>query len=59
MTLRKILIMFDLDEIRLSRSLARAIEEELRKGTVLPDEVVKAYNRLYELYQVQMNRELS
>ena len=51
--------MFDLDEIRLSRSLARAIEEELRKGTVLPDEVVKAYNRLYELYQVQMNRELS
>lgn len=51
--------MFDLDEIRLSRALARAIEEELSKGTVLPYEVAKAYNKLYELYQIQMSRELS
>ena len=31
--------MYDLEEIRLARTLGRAIEEELKKGNTVPDEV--------------------
>ena len=49
----------DLDEIRLARTLGRAIEEEIRKGSKLPDEVLRAYEELYKHWQWQMTRELS
>ena len=51
--------MFDIEEIRLARALGRVIEEELRKGTKLPDEVLRAYQELYRFWQIQMSRELS
>ena len=51
--------MFDIQEIRLARALGRVIEEELRKGTKLPDEVLRAYQELYRFWQIQMSRELS
>ena len=51
--------MFDIEEIRLARALGRVIEEELKKGTKLPDEVLRAYEELYRFWQYQMNRELS
>ena len=51
--------MFDIEEIRLARALGRVIEEELRKGTKLPDEVLRAYLELYAFWQIQMSRELS
>ena len=51
--------MFDIEEIRLARALGRVIEEELRKGTKLPDEVLRAYEELYRFWQIQMSRELS
>jgi len=51
--------MFDIEEIRLARALGRAIEEEIRKGNKLPDEVLRAYEELYRFWQVQMDRELS
>jgi hypothetical protein len=50
--------MFDIEEIRLARSLGRVIEEEIRKGNKLPDEVLRAYEELYRFWQVQMAREL-
>lgn len=49
----------DLDEVRLARSLGRVIEEEIRKGNKLPDEVLRAYEELYKHWQWQMARELS
>ena len=51
--------MFDIEEIRLARALGRAIEEEIGKGTKLPDAVLKAYEDLYKFWQIQMARELS
>ena len=51
--------MFDIEEIRLARALGRAIEEELVKGSIIPVEVTTAYLKLYEHWQLQMDRELS
>ena len=51
--------MFDIEEIRLGRKLCRVIEEEIKKGNKLPDEVLRAYEELYKHWQVQMDRELS
>ncbi len=51
--------MYDLEEIRLARALGRVIEEEVRKGNKLPDEVLRAYEELYKHWQWQMQRELS
>jgi len=51
--------MYDIEEIRLGRALGRAIEEEIAKGSKLPDEVLRAYEDLYKFWQVQMSRELS
>ena len=51
--------MFDIEEIRLARALGRVIEEEIRKGSKLPDEVLRAYEELYKFWQIQMARELS
>jgi hypothetical protein len=50
--------MFDIEEIRLARALGRVIEEEIRRGNKLPDEVLRAYEELYRFWQVQMAREL-
>jgi hypothetical protein len=49
----------DIEEIRLGRALGRAIEAEIAKGNKLPDEVLKAYEKLYRFWQVQMAKELS
>jgi hypothetical protein len=51
--------MYDIEEIRLARALGRMIEEELKKGNKLPDEILRAYEELYKHWQYQMNRELS
>jgi hypothetical protein len=51
--------MFDIVEIRLARTLGRAIEEEIKKGNKIPDEVLRAYEELYKHWQLQMDRELS
>ena len=51
--------MFDIEEIRLGRKLGRVIEEEIKKGNKLPDEVLRAYEELYKHWQLQMDRELS
>ena len=51
--------MFDIEEIRLARTLGRAIEEEIKKGNKVPDEVLRAYEELYKHWQYQMDRELS
>ena len=51
--------MLDFEEIRLARALGRTIEEELKKGNKLPNEVLRAYEELYRFWQVQMARELS
>jgi hypothetical protein len=50
--------MFDIEEIRLARTLGRAIEEEIKKGNKVPDEVLRAYEELYKHWQLQMAREL-
>jgi hypothetical protein len=45
-------------EIKLSRQLAAAIEQELQQyGNVIPHSVHVAYNRLYEFYLKQMEME--
>jgi hypothetical protein len=51
--------MYDIEEIRLARTLGRAIEEEIKKGNKIPDEVLRAYEELYKHWQLQMDRELS
>jgi hypothetical protein len=51
--------MVDLIEIRLARTLGRAIEEEIKKGNKIPDEVLRAYEELYKHWQYQMAKELS
>ena len=46
------------DEIRASRALAAAIEEELQSNNCdLPIKIVQAYNRLYGQYIRQMEME--
>lgn len=42
-------------EINLSRSLARAIENNLDQ---VPDEVKQAYYKLFELYQIQIEEQV-
>ena len=39
--------------------LIAVIEEEIKKGNKLPDEVLRAYEELYKHWQYQMARELS
>jgi len=51
--------MIDLTEVKLARTLGRAIEEEIKKGNKIPDEVLRAYEELYKHWQLQMDRELS
>lgn len=46
----------DLDEIQLARTLGRIIEEELKKGNKLPDEVLRAYQELYRHWQKQIEK---
>ena len=59
MGIAKGVIMSDLTEVRLARALGRVIEEEIRKGNKLPDELLRAYEELYKHWQWQMSRELS
>ena len=51
--------MIDFTEVRLARQLGVAIEEELAKGTILPEDIKRAYLELYNYWQYQMSRELS
>lgn len=47
-----------MEEIRLSRELASAIQEELDSwGEVVPHSVRQAYNRLYGCYMKQLQNE--
>ena len=44
------------EEIRLSRELARAIDQSIKQyGIVVPQSVIKPYNCLLEHYQKEMN----
>ena len=43
-----------LEEIRLSRQLARAVEETQRSQTNVPVGILHAYNQLAELYRKQI-----
>lgn len=44
------------EEIRLSRELARAIDQIIKQyGIVVPQSVIKPYNKLLEHYQKEMN----
>jgi hypothetical protein len=56
---RGVLDMFDYEEIRLSRALARSIEDEMRKGTVFSDELLAVYNQLCMFYVKQMEAEVT
>jgi len=51
--------MIDLTEVKLARTLGLAIEEEIKKGNKIPDEVLRAYEELYKHWQYQMSLELS
>lgn len=43
-------------EIKLSRELARAIEQAIEQyGIIVPQSVIKPYNRLLEHYQKEMD----
>ena len=45
-----------LEEIRLGRELAKAIEQELESfGQVVPHSIFQAYQRLKELHQKQID----
>jgi tryptophanyl-tRNA synthetase len=44
------------EEIRLSRDLARAIDQLIKQyGIIVPQSVIKPYNKLLEHYQKEMN----
>jgi hypothetical protein len=44
------------EEIRLSRELARAIDQIIKQyGIIVPQSVIRPYNRLLEHYQKEMN----
>lgn len=44
------------EEIRLSRELARSIDQIIKQyGIIVPQSVIKPYNRLLEHYQKEMN----
>jgi hypothetical protein len=44
------------EEIKLSRELARAIDQVIKQyGIVVPQTVIVPYNRLLEHYQKEMN----
>jgi hypothetical protein len=44
------------EEIKLSRELARAIDQVIKQyGIVVPQSVIKPYNRLLDHYQKEMN----
>ena len=49
----------DLTEVRLSRDVARALEQAIRDGVDLPDEVKRAYIELCNHYARQIESELS
>ena len=51
--------MLDLEEVRLARALGVIIDEELKKGTQLPKEIIDAYKELHLHWQYQMSREMS
>jgi hypothetical protein len=44
------------EEIKLSRELARAIDQIIKQyGIIVPQSVIRPYNRLLEHYQKEMN----
>ena len=44
------------EEIRLSRELARSIDQIIKQyGIIVPQSVIKPYNKLLEHYQKEMN----
>jgi len=44
------------EEIRLSRELARSIDQIIKQyGIIVPQSVIKPYNRLLEHYQKERN----
>lgn len=44
------------EEIRLSRELARSIDQIIKQyGIIVPQSVIKPYNRLLEHYQKEMD----
>jgi len=44
------------EEIKLSRELARAIDQVIKQsGIVVPQSVIKPYNRLLDHYEKEMN----
>jgi hypothetical protein len=44
------------EEIKLSRELARAIDQIIKQyGIIVPQSVIKPYNKLLEHYQKEMN----
>lgn len=51
--------MYDLEEIRLARSLGRIIEECFRAGDVIPTPILEAFAELNKHWQQQIERELS
>lgn len=46
--------MNDFTEIQLARTLGRAIDENMKNGVKLPDEVMRAYLELYKHWQLQI-----
>jgi len=53
------LTMYDLEEIRLARSLGRVIDECFRAGDVIPAPILAAFAELNKHWQQQIERELS
>ena len=51
--------MYDIEEIRLSRALGRAIDECFRAGDQIPTPILEAFAELKKHWDWQMQRELS